>query len=120
MGITKCKIHGRSQLLFTCQHVANQIRSGEAPEGHYLDVMSHMLVCNACYKVLGFGRFIRFEHRNGFLEPAPNDLKPDDEVLDAFEAAHEALKNAGGGDIFCFRCAADLQARVDLDGDGPR
>ncbi len=59
MTAFRCKTHGRVLgIVETCSHVARQIHDGKSPQGHRVAFFGDLLVCDDCFKSLGFECFL--------------------------------------------------------------
>lgn len=99
MGITNCSAHGRSQIVETCAHIAERVDNGKRPQGHRIDVLGNLLLCQECFERLGFQSIA------GLLD-IPILERVSDGRMDAYEKAYDALE---GTRIFCLHCIEDRE-----------
>ncbi|MBN9543977.1 MAG: hypothetical protein J0I19_00775 [Alphaproteobacteria bacterium] len=99
MGITNCLTHGRSEIVETCAHIAALVDNNKCPQGRRVDVFGNLLLCQECFKSLGFQSIV------GLLE-IPMLERVNDGRMDAYEKAHDALE---GTRIFCLHCIEDRE-----------
>ncbi len=102
MGKVICGVHGGSQLVETCSHIAKRIAEGKVPGGRRFLFLGELLICDECTASLYFEKFNNI-----------SDLPFDDQInhLDdprwkAIEAAYEGME---GREVFCARCIAALE-----------
>ncbi len=99
MGIMHCPTHGRSQIVETCAHIAEKIDNNKRPQGHRVDVLGNLLLCQECFKSRGFQSIM------GLLD-IPMLERVNDERMEVYEKAYSALE---GARIFCLHCIEDRE-----------
>jgi hypothetical protein len=85
----------------TCSHVARQIRDRKLPAGRRFTIVNKLFVCDDCFNLLGFERFISLADL-----PLEQLVGINDGRLEALEAAYNAIESRA---IFCVKCVAELE-----------
>ena len=104
MGITHCSIHGRSEIVETCVHIAEQVDSGKHPSGHRFNILGNVFLCQECFENMGLPSIA------GLLDiPLPDHTE--DEHMDVWEKVHGTLQ-VKGSRVFCLRCIEDRERQT--------
>jgi hypothetical protein len=105
MGLTVCEVHGRIGFVEACAHIADELSCGRMPSGHRFTIMGNLLLCDDCFRSLGFDRLASLAEL-----PLERVIQVDDGRMEAFEAAYEKIE---GRRHFCSKCVADLESHHD-------
>jgi hypothetical protein len=104
MGFMNCKTHGRVAFVESCSHVARQIDDANFPSGRRFTILTHRFVCDDCYDLLGFDRFVG-------LAGLPAEQILDDAHADLWEAFEAAYILIEGRRLFCLACLEELERK---------